>query len=399
MLPCMAGPALDGLVNARMLAWAREMARLDVETAAKRAGTTAERLLDWEAGARVPTLNQLRSLGDTYKRSMGVFFLREIPKDGEPRPVDYRRFELSAGHLKSPRLAAGLREAQAKREAALNIFKELEEEPPKFDLHIPRDALPEEAARRMVERLGISMEVRRKWADDYSALAAWRSKVEALGVIVIQLSGVSLSEMRGAAMSAAELPIIVLNSSDRPLGRLFSLLHELAHLARAESALCDEIEDAPRDDACQSVEVYCNHVAGAMLVPFESLQQHQLVQGSGLGSTWSSQELSVLRRTFWASREVVLRRLLMLGRTSQAHYRQMRAAFEAEYEALREAPREGFVPPPRKVVLGNGRVLTRLALNAYAASAITGVELSRILGTKLDHVAKIAEIMREKVPS
>ena len=136
-----------------------------------------------------------------------------------------------------------------------------------------------------------------------------------------------------------------------------------------------------------------------MLVPHESLQQHQLVQGSGLGSIWSNQELSVLRRTFWASREVVLRRLLMLGRTSQAHYRQMRAAFEAEYEALREAPREGFVPPPRKVVLGNGRVLTRLALDAYAASAITGVELSRILGTKLDHLPKIAEIMRERVPS
>jgi len=394
----MAGPDLSGLVNAPMLAWAREMARLDVEAAAKRAGTTANRLQEWEAGTRAPTLSQLRSLGNAYKRSIGVFFLREIPRDGGPLPVDYRRFELSMPHFMSPRLAAGIREAQAKREAALDIFKELEEEPPQFDLHVSRNTLPEDAAHYIAERLGIAIETRRAWADPYAALAGWRTAIEALGVIVIQLSGVLLSEMRGVAISTASLPIILLNSSDRPLGRLFSLLHELTHLARSESALCDEIEDAPREDASQAIEIYCNHVAGALLVPGDSLLQHPLVQGAGPDSAWSNQDLDVLRRAFWASREVVLRRLLILGRTSQAHYRDMRAAFQAEYEAMREAPRQGFVPPPRKVVLGNGRLLTRLVLDAYAASAITGVEFSRILGAKLDHLPKIADIMRERAP-
>jgi hypothetical protein len=41
-------------------------------------------------------------------------------------------------------------------------------------------------------------------------------------------------------------------------------------------------------------------------VPRDSLLQHHLVQGSGPGSAWSNQELSTLRRAFWASREVVL---------------------------------------------------------------------------------------------
>ena len=73
----------------------------------------------------------------------------------------------------------------------------------------------------------------------------------------------------------------------------------------------------------------------------------------------------------------------------------MRAQFEAEYEALRNR-QEGFVPPPRKVVLGNGRFLTRLVLDAYAASAITGTELARILGTKLDHLPGINDIIRRE---
>jgi hypothetical protein len=63
---------------------------------------------------------------------------------------------------------------------------------------------------------------------------------------------------------------------------------------------------------------------------------------------------------------------------------------------MRKNKKDGFVPHPRMVVLGNGRLLTRLALDAYAASAITGSELSRFLGTKLDHLPKIAEIMHER---
>lgn len=392
----MAGPNLEGLVNPHMLVWARESARLDIATVAAKAGTAIERIQEWESGMKVPTLSQLRTLCTIYKRSMGVFFLREIPRTGAPRPVDYRRFELSMQHLVSPQLAAGLREAETKREAAIDIFKELEEDPPLFDLHIPPDTPPEITAQRIAARLGVTMATRRGWSDDYAALSGWRSAIEKLGVIVIQLSGITLQEMRGAAISMSPLPIILLNSSDSPLGRLFSMLHELAHLVRSESALCDEIEDAPRAESSQIVEAYCNHVAGALLVPQESLLGHPLVLGTGTDSRWGTAELRSLRRIFWASREVVLRRLLIFGRTSSAYYNEMRAAFEAEYAAMRDKPRDGFVPIERRVVLGNGRLLTQLTLNAYSANAITGAELSRILGAKLDHLPKIVDIMRER---
>ncbi len=395
----MAGPDLTGLVNPTLLAWARTSACLDVEAAAARVGTSAARLQEWEAGTRVPTLNQVRSLAAAYKRSMGVFFLREIPKDGVRRPVDYRRFELSMAHLMGPALAAGLRDAEAKREAALDIYNEMEDEPPRFDFQVAIEEGPERVAEQIAQRLGITMEKRRRWGDEYAALSGWRSAIEAAGVMVIQLSGIDLSEMRGAAISATPLPVILLNSSDSPLARLFSMLHELTHLVRSESALCDEIEDAPRDDRNQAVEVFCNHVAGALLVPSAQLLRHDLVQHAHANSTWTNQDLMTLRRVFWASREVVLRRLLILGRTSQAHYGQMRAVFQAEYAALRERQAGGFVPVPRKVILGNGRLLTELALAAYNASAITGAEVSRILGTKLNHLPQIADMLRERAPA
>lgn len=381
-----------------MLAWARKMARADVEAVARRVGVSAERLTEWESGARVPTLSQLRELAAAYKRSMGVFFLKEIPRTGEPRPVDFRRLELSSDNVMSPELAAGLREAEAKRDAALDIYREIEEEPPQFDLQIAADATPEQAAEVIAERLGISMASRRSWGDEYQALAGWRSAIEAMGVMVIQLSRISIDEMRGAALWFNPLPVILLNSSDSPLARLFSMLHELTHLARHESALCDETEGVPRSRARDTVEVYCNHVAGALLVPRVSLLNQPAIAGSGTRE-WGDDVLRSLRRTFWASREVVLRRLLIVGRTTPEFYARMRQQFEAEYARLRERPAEGFVPPPRKVVLGNGRLLTKLAMDAYASSAITGSELARVLGTKLDLLPKIAAILRERAPA
>jgi Zn-dependent peptidase ImmA (M78 family) len=344
----MAGPDLSGLVNARMLVWTREAARLPLDIAASRAGVSEQRLTEWEKGQRVPTLTQLRTLAGVYKRSMGVFFLEAPPAAGVARPVDYRRFELSAQNWMSPELAAAIRESQSKRESALSIYEEMEDQPPVFDLSLPRDTPPETAAERIVEYLGIDMANRREWQDHYAALAGWRAALEAKGVMVIQVSGVALSEMRGAALSMSPLPIILVNSTDSPLGRLFSLLHELAHIVRSESALCDEIEGADRAPVSDAIEAYCNHVAGAALVPSRELIAHPLVRSAPGEHTWDAGELNSLRRFFWASREVVLRRLLAHGRTSRAHYARMRLVFEREYAEMRAQNTDGFVPFPRR---------------------------------------------------
>lgn len=124
----MAGPALDGLLNPAMLRWAREQSRIELADAARRVNQSVQRLEEWESGERTPTLNQLRGLANMYKRSVGVFFLREIPQVPR-RPRDYRRLELSADGILSPKAANGIRECEAKRDAALDIHLEMETEP------------------------------------------------------------------------------------------------------------------------------------------------------------------------------------------------------------------------------------------------------------------------------
>ncbi|WP_080471746.1 XRE family transcriptional regulator [Burkholderia pseudomallei] len=391
----MAGPDLSGLLNPDLLVWAREQSRMGVDTAAQKIGQSTERLTEWESGERVPTLSQLRTLANVYKRSIGVFFLNERPRVPH-RPVDYRQLEVSAIEFMTPALANGIREAEAKREAALDILAQLEDEPPAWNLSIARNMQPEAAAAVLVERLGITMATRARWTDHYEALNGWRSAIESLGVMVVQLSRVPIKEMRGCSLAIFPLPVIILNSADSPLGRIFTLLHELTHLARAESSLCDIVEDVQREPLREEVEIYCNRVAGNALVPRAELLALNEIQQASRTTTWGNDQLRVISRRFWASREATLRRLLDIGKTSKEHYQEMRSRFVAEYEARREEG-SGQVPQYRLVLLSNGRYLTRLAVNAYASSAITGSELSRILNTKLDHLPKIKNALRGEV--
>src|SRR5690606_6130599 len=138
----MAGPSLEGLVNPEMLRWAREQSRVELLDAAKSAGQKPERLEEWETGRRTPTLNQLRRLAGIYKRSVGIFFLREVPQVPR-RQRDYRRLELSSEGTLSSRAANGIRECEAKRDAALDIYLELETEPPQWTLELPHELKPE----------------------------------------------------------------------------------------------------------------------------------------------------------------------------------------------------------------------------------------------------------------
>jgi Zn-dependent peptidase ImmA (M78 family) len=361
---------------------------MDEEVAAKRVGVKRAKLDAWETGNAAPTITQLRKLAHAYRRAVSFFFLSERPAAAR-RPTDFRKTELSATEHSTPELANAIREAQAKRDSAIDIYRELEETPPEFGIDIGPNAPPEDAADILRLQLGVQFAQRLAWADEYAALRAWKTAAEARGVLVMQVSGVALEEMRGCSLALFPLPIVLLNSGDRPLGRVFTLLHELTHLAARQSALCDVVEDRHRTVDAQRIEVHCNHVAGAVLAPSEHLLNDPDVARAGRRTEWSDEKLGDLRRRFWASQEVVLRRLLLLGKTSQAFYQRKREEFLEQYAQLAEDRESGFVPFPRRVVLGNGRLLTGLVIDAYDSRVITGSTLSRILGTKLDHLPKI----------
>ena len=152
-------------------------------------------------------------------------------------------------------------------------------------------------------------------------------------------------------------------------------------------------EDPQRHDEEERIEVFCNHVAGAALVPRKDLLEEPSVTVERRREYWTDEEISVLARSYGASREALLRRLLLLGLTSEDFYRAKREQYRAEYRAAameaESLPMEGFSPPHTKAVSSAGRLFVRLVLNNYYQDNITASDVSDFLDVGLKHLGRI----------
>lgn len=386
------------VVKPALVRWARETAGLTVEQTAKKIGVTPERLGEWEEerlhqeDRRRPTVAQLRKLANVYKRPLALFFLSEPP--AQPAPLhDFRRLPANAPARLSPELLLEMRRARRRRAVSLELLAELDRAEPELPLRVGLDDDPEEVAARAREWLGVSFGKQAEWAGGYEPLNGWLEAFEARGVLVFQTGDVPLDEMRGFSLNERRLAVIVLNAKDAPRGRVFTLMHEFTHLMLSRGGVCDPLRigrQARTPD--ERVEVFCNRVAGALLVPRDALLDHPLVSSTHEPREWGDATIQQLADRFAVSREVILRRLLILGRTSDGFYERKRDEYLAQYRALeaRAHEREGFAPLFRLVVRNHGRVYTRLVLEAFEQERITPADVSEYLGVRLKHLDDIA---------
>jgi Zn-dependent peptidase ImmA (M78 family) len=289
----------------------------------------------------------------------------------------------------SPALRFQLRLARERRKIAAELLEELEEEPPRFGLIATLDDDPEVIGARLRDRIGATLAAQAQWKNPYDALNGWRALIEAAGVLVFQASGVAVEEMRGFSLADDPLPVIVTNTKDAPNGRVFTMLHELCHVALRRSGVCEPEEDRARPPEEQRVEVFCNHAAGAALVPRQALLNDPDVAAHH-GAAWPDEELGAIARRFRVSKFVVLRRLLFAGRTSQAFYRAKHREWMEAAHAAQEAAAGGIVTPDRRAVSEAGRTFVRLVLRSYNQDRITLNDVSKFLRVRLKHLPKIA---------
>jgi len=384
------------LVKPELLVWARESARLSVEQAAQKAQVRPpSRLAAWERGESQPTIGQLRKLGRVYKRPLAVFYLAQAPKTFQAMQ-DFRRLPEGMAGVQSPELAFEVRRARYRREIALDLYEELFGAARAFTATASLDEDPEGVGVRMRELLGVGRDEPTRWRSSHEALNRWRSVVEKLGVLVFQASDVEVGEVRGFSISQTPLPVVVVNLKDVPLARVFTMLHEATHLMLREGGLCD-LDEEQASPAHRRMEVFCNHVAGAAMIPKDWLLEEDEVRKQR-GAEWPDEVIAALAHRYRASREVVIRRLLILGRTSEAFYRKKREELQAEFEAHRQEElrkkalglaSKGFVTPDRMAVSTAGPFFVRLVLNSYHQEKITSNDLASFLEVRLKHVPKI----------
>jgi Zn-dependent peptidase ImmA (M78 family) len=102
--------------------------------------------------------------------------------------------------------------------------------------------------------------------------------MEARGILVFQASRVDPDEVSGFAIAEDRAPIVVVTRRRTPVARrTFSLIHEFAHLMVRQTGVSDFDPDAARPPEDQKVEIFCNRVAAATLLPEDSFRREPLV--------------------------------------------------------------------------------------------------------------------------
>lgn len=379
------------MVEPAVLIWARESIDLSVDEAAKKLRVKPERLRQWESGQRPPSVAQLRNAARVYKRPTAVFFLAEAPTDFDVLR-DFRRVPEAELGRWSPALHSAIRRAHEQQDITLDLSHLLGEEVPERPRVTVSPADADAFAAAMRDILGITLEEQFEWSDRYTALNAWIDAVESTGILILQASRIDVEEMRGFSIGDHAVPAIVLNGADAARGRIFTVLHELAHVLMEAPGVCD-LHDVsgprPPDD---DVELRCNAIAASVLMPQAALEGDELLRQAPSDGVWPEDRIRAIAGKYSVSQEATLRRLLSIGLTTWDHYKRMRQKYRRRYATAVAKQREkgtGGPPPHRMRVRDLGRPFVRMVLDAYYQDQINTSEVADYLGVKVNSLPKI----------
>ena len=381
--------SVKALITPEVLKWAREKRiKLEIDYAAKKLKIDMEHLEAWENGTEQPTFAQLKKIAKLYRTHISIFYLPEPPIDFQTL-TDYRVLpeQIAIDEEQVYRLNANIVEAYERREMLIELYELLEQPTPEITLNVEGGTDQKRAAEKITEFLAFNRAQLQQANDPYAALKFWKQTVEAKGVLVCQTSvnthlSVELETVRGFCIAQKPFPVIVVNPKDSPYGRIFTLIHELVHIALGESVIQNtdfEEENTPNLDP---IEVFCNQVAADVLVP-----ENELLETVNLEML--EEDLPRISKFFHVSPEVIMRRLLTLRKISRRNYYMYRNRQLAMY---RNAPARtgGAVPYHNRLLNTSGEYFARTAFTAYYEQKITRAELASVFSNcETKHLSEI----------
>lgn len=329
------GETLEGVASALT-------SKKDTQDAIQRGRLTPKQAENFAAKTRVP---------------FGFLFLPSPPKITATSVPDLRQTS-DAGPL-SADFQDVLQDAERKQQWYREHLVRSGERPCELVGKFKRALEPEAVAHFLVKALKLTPQLRAKVAtqDQYFSLLA--QSVEDLGILVLK-SGIvrsntkrslSLKEFRGFALLDDYAPLVFINGADWQIAWAFTLIHEVAHVLIGQEGVSDQERGRKHPS-----EVFCNAVAGEVLVPHDEFIEH-----------FNEMDLGDLAKHFRVSRLVVARRALEFKKISLEDYRKVETA------SRKDKAKESGGNPYATIPIRNSKLLTR----AIVYSALNGTTTFR----------------------
>lgn len=209
-----------------------------------------------------------------------------------------------------------------------------------------------------------------------------RNQIEQKGIFVQNFSGVDVSVVRGVAIADGNMPIIGINAEDRYPAKTFSMIHELVHIIKRTSVICDDIFNNGTFD---NEEVFCNAVAAETIVP-----KDELISIYEKYNSYDIDSIEKIANVFSVSSEVIARRLYDLKKCTKNEYELMKDKLEYIYLKSKEDNRnKGKTIPrnmPREGFDKTSGIMMNVLIGGYSEGLLNKKDLSGYTGIKEKHI-------------
>jgi len=395
-------------INPSLLQWARMEAGFSLQEAVARAKVTPprkkknepeitpeQRLAAWESGHEFPSLNQLEKIAVAYRRPLVTFFLPQPPTKIMPL-ADFRTTSDFSSSVDSPEFAALKRKITVLHRELLALAKEDDIAPLPFVGSMDSSSSIESIIANIRKFLHISFKQQVQIRSEDDLLAYFRELSHNAGIFVLfegnlgsHHSNISPDEFRGIAIADKTVPLIVINPNDAKAARVFTFIHELAHIFLGSSGISN-LNALSIHSADKKIERLCNAVAAELLMPKDYIN-----------TIWkqpSKEDRENLHRIvddfakkFKVSGAVAGRRLVDLQYISSNEYGALLAFYQRRWEKHKERQAQKGDGPSRNVLDGFrlGQKTIHTIVNAAYNGRMSLQDASRVLNIPVSRFDKV----------
>lgn len=376
-------------INHEMLVWARSETPFATTTdVASHLNGFKSNLIDkWECGEELPSITEAKKLANLYKVPFATFYLTNPPEKKVKKYTDRRTYNDTVYREVSYELWSEICRVTSNRQ----IIEDLTEEIEYKKLPVIEANLNEKQTADIIRQyFSLELPFKNKAAYKNNGFSFYRGLLEQHGIMVAQITGVSLSEMRGISMYYDTFPIIAINNKDFERAKVFSLFHEVAHLVRRSSSLCLIDFDERNDEE----EKICDRIAAEVLMPEDSFRRIALSAFDEYGE-WSDLCLIAIADKYAVSTFSVVRRLHELNIITKTMYfsvyQRISDKFKEDQEfILRSKDEKEFKVKYYITYLSKeGYLFPKKVLSAYSRGEISYGEMCSTLNVKGKHISNI----------
>lgn len=368
----------------------------------QRTGYTEEKIGIWldTTNHDFPTINQAKNLANVLKVPFAGLYMnkdnlpiKQLPSLRNLRTLPYScQMDDSALNLAVVELIR-YHDFLISSEAEMNI-----DTTPLLLPTISNEASVVDYAKKIRGYFELDLETQFKLNSSRQFYLYVRQKIENKGIFIHCFTGVDVEIARGVSIYNEAAPIIGINDNDRYPAKTFSIIHELVHLLKRQSTLCNEMFSS---FSAHTEEVFCNAIAGEVLVPANSLNA---ILTARKITDISLDDIATIAKRFSVSKEVIARRLYDTDWFSKDEYdtfaNEIWQNFLKEREAEKIARQEGrgqkiVKNVSREAVDKTSSAICKILLIGYSDGYFSKQDVSGFLGIKEKHIPKfLAEVAR-----